>query len=82
MGDNRVLEQVGKQLEKIVTVVRVLDYVQTAEILWSATCCLMKIKADRQATSAARSSELVDIFRGRIVDVSGLRNVMVEISGQ
>lgn len=78
VGDERVLDQVRKQLEKIVTIVRVddvsnYDYVER-ELM------LMKVKA---AAGGARSEvrELVDIFRGRIVDV-GPDELMVEISGR
>ena len=78
VGDDRVLEQVRKQLEKIVTVVRVLD-VSSRDFV-ERDLLLMKIKA---APGPARSEvrELVDIFRGRIVDV-GPEEVMVEISGR
>ncbi|HEV3415723.1 MAG TPA: acetolactate synthase small subunit [Pirellulales bacterium] len=78
VGDDRVLEQVRRQLEKIVTVVRVddvssQDYVERD---------LMLIKL--QAPAGGKRSELrelADIFRGRIVDVAS-ETVIVEISGQ
>ncbi len=72
------LEQVRKQLEKIVTVVQVddissQDYVERD---------LMLIKLNAPAGSArSEVRELAGIFRGRIVDV-GPEAVMVEISGQ
>lgn len=78
VGDDRVLEQVRKQLEKIVTVVRVLD-VSSRDFV-ERDLLLMKVKAP---AGAARSEirELVDIFRGKIVDV-GPEQVMIEISGR
>ncbi|GAA5510471.1 hypothetical protein Rcae01_05979 [Novipirellula caenicola] len=78
VGDDRVLEQVGKQLEKIVTVVQVLD-VSSRDFV-ERDLLLMKIKAP---AGPVRSEirELVDIFRGKIVDV-GPSEVMVEISGR
>ena len=78
VGDDRVLEQVRKQLEKIVTVVRVLD-VSSRDFV-ERDLLLMKISA---APGSARTAvrELVDIFRGKIVDV-GPDEVMVEISGR
>ncbi|EMI19097.1 acetolactate synthase small subunit [Rhodopirellula maiorica SM1] len=78
VGDDRVLEQVGKQLEKIVTVVQVLD-VSSRDFV-ERDLLLMKIKAP---AGPVRSEirELVDIFRGKIVDV-GPNEVMVEISGR
>lgn len=78
VGDDSVLEQVGKQLEKIVTVVRVLD-VSSRDFV-ERDLLLMKVKAPAgRVRSEIR--ELVDIFRGQIVDV-GSEEVMVEISGR
>jgi acetolactate synthase I/III small subunit len=77
VGDDRVLEQVRKQLEKIVTVVRVDDISSQDHV--ERDLMLLKV----QATNGTRSEirELVDIFRGRIVDV-GEDEVMIEISGR
>jgi acetolactate synthase I/III small subunit len=76
VGDDRVLEQVRKQLEKIVTVVRVEDI--GSQVYVERDLMLIKVKA---ATGGQRSEvrELVEIFRGRIVDV-GEDQVMIEIS--
>lgn len=77
VGDANVLAQVRKQLEKIVTVVRVddiscRDYVER-------DLMLIKVRAPEGKRSEIR--ELTDIFRGRIVDVSP-EMVMIEISGK
>jgi acetolactate synthase-1/3 small subunit len=78
VGDDRILEQVRKQLEKIVTVVKVVDI--SAQDYVERDLMLLKVKAP---SGAKRSEirELTDIFRGRIVDV-GVEEVMIEISGQ
>jgi len=78
VGDDRVQEQVRKQLEKIVTVVRVEDI--GSQVYVERDLMLIKVKA---ATGGQRSEvrELVEIFRGRIVDV-GEDQVMIEISGR
>lgn len=78
MGDDRILEQVGKQLEKIVTVVKVKnvsssDYVER-------DLMLIKVQAE-PGPQRSEIRELTDIFRGRIVDVSS-ENVLIEISGR
>lgn len=77
VGDDSVLEQVRKQLEKIVTVVRVddisaRDYVERD---------LMLIKVVSPPGKRSEIRELVDVFRGRIVDV-GPETVIIEIGGQ
>jgi len=78
VGDDRVLEQVRKQLEKIVTVVRVLDI--SSRDFVERDLLLMKIAAG-PGSARTEVRELVDIFRGKIVDV-GPSEVMIEISGR
>jgi acetolactate synthase-1/3 small subunit len=77
VGDDAVLEQVRKQLEKIVTVVRVDDIGGEDHV--ERDLMLMKVRAAAGRRSEIR--ELTDIFRGRIVDVAA-EMVIVEISGQ
>jgi acetolactate synthase-1/3 small subunit len=77
MGDDRDLEQVRKQLEKIVTVVKVLDISREDFVERD----LMLIKLDSSPDRLAELKALVDIYRGRIVDV-GPEQLMVEIAGQ
>jgi len=77
VGDDRVLEQVRRQLEKIITIVRVDDV--SSQNYIERDLMLIKVKAPGAARSEIR--ELSDIFRGRIVDVAP-REVIIEISGQ
>lgn len=78
VGDDKTLLQVRKQLEKIVTVVRVTDVSSTDFV--ERDLMLLKVNA---APGGPRSEvrELVDIFRGRIVDV-GPDEITIEISGR
>lgn len=77
VGDDTVLDQVRKQLEKIVTVVRVDDVSSQEHV--ERDLMLLKVKSDTRKRSEIR--ELCDIFRGRVVDVAP-DQVIVEISGQ
>ncbi len=77
MGDDRHLEQVRKQLEKIVTVVKVHDI--SREDYVERDLMLIKIKAP--PALRPEITALVQIFRGRILDVSP-DQLMIEISGQ
>jgi acetolactate synthase I/III small subunit len=77
VGDDRVLEQVRKQLEKIVTVVRVDDISSQDHVERD----LMLIKVAAEASKRSDIRELVEIFRARIVDVAA-EQVMIEISGK
>ncbi|MEX2186971.1 MAG: acetolactate synthase small subunit [Pirellulales bacterium] len=78
VGDDNVLDQIRKQLEKIVTVVRVDDI--SSQDFVERDLMLIKVKS---GPNGGRNDirELAGIFRGRIVDVS-TDEVIVEISGQ
>ena len=76
-GDDNTLDQVRKQLDKIVSIVRVddissEDYVERD---------LMLIKVVAPAEKRSEIALLVEMFRGRVVDISR-DNIMIEISGQ
>ncbi|MSR57647.1 MAG: acetolactate synthase small subunit [Planctomycetaceae bacterium] len=76
-GDEKTLDQVRKQLEKIVTVVRVIDF--SKENFVERDLMLIKVTTDGGKRSEVH--ELVDIFRAKIVDVGPI-HVMIEIAGQ
>jgi acetolactate synthase I/III small subunit len=76
VGDDKVLDQLRKQLEKLVTVVRVLDI--SSEDYVERDLMLIKVNTAPERRGEIR--ELSDTFRGRIVDV-GTHQMMVEISG-
>jgi acetolactate synthase-1/3 small subunit len=77
VGDDGILEQVGKQLEKIVTVVQVFDI--SSQNFVERDLMLLKVKASSGA-SRSEVKELVEVFRGRILDVCP-DDLMIEISG-
>lgn len=77
-GSDRELDQVRKQIEKIVTIVKVVDYKEEEYV--ERDLMLIKVKTETP-TARSQVKELTDIFRGRIVDVSA-EHVMIEISGQ
>jgi acetolactate synthase-1/3 small subunit len=76
IGDDRIIEQITKQLNKLIDVIKVVDYMEIDHV--EREMILIKIapkKADRP--EALRLSE---IFRGRIVD-SGVSTYTIEITG-
>jgi len=77
MGDDRVLEQVRKQLEKVVTVVRVIDISREDFVARD----LMLIRIDAPPERRGEIQGLCEIFRGKIVDV-GPDQLIIELSGQ
>ncbi|GIW96696.1 MAG: acetolactate synthase small subunit [Pirellulaceae bacterium] len=78
MGDDKILDQVRKQLEKLVTVVEVEDI--SSQDYVERDLMLVRVRAEA-GSQRSEIKELVDIFRGKIVDV-GETELMIEISGQ
>jgi len=76
LGDDKVLEQVRKQLAKVVPVVKVADL--SGQPVVARDLMLVTISAPPQSRPEILS--LVEMFRGKIVDI-GTRFVMVEVSG-
>jgi acetolactate synthase-1/3 small subunit len=76
-GDDRTLDQIRKQLEKIITVVQVVDFSKQSYVERD----LMLIKVSTEGNKRSEVMELVSIFRGNIVDV-GTNHVMIELSGK
>ncbi|HXG09496.1 MAG TPA: acetolactate synthase small subunit [Gemmataceae bacterium] len=76
-GDDAMLEQVRKQLDKIVTVVKVQDI--SSEDYVERDLMLIKVQAPPEKRNEIVL--LVEMFRGRVVDISP-DNLMIEVSGQ
>ncbi|HXI10323.1 MAG TPA: acetolactate synthase small subunit [Thermodesulfobacteriota bacterium] len=75
-GDEKVLEQINKQLNKLISVIKVYDF--TGEEHIERELALIKVSANQE--NRAEILSVVDIFRARIVDVSP-RSYTVEITG-
>ncbi|MEA4924718.1 MAG: acetolactate synthase small subunit [Syntrophomonadaceae bacterium] len=75
-GDDKVIEQVSKQLYKLVDVCKVVDITQDRSV--DRELVLIKVKADNNVRSEI--VQLVDIFRARIVDI-GRTSLIVEATG-
>jgi acetolactate synthase-1/3 small subunit len=75
-GDDTVLEQVTKQLHKLIDVIEIQDF-RDEEIV-ERELVLMRVKAD--AVSRAEVMQICDIFRAKIIDVQ-IGNLAIEITG-
>ncbi len=75
-GDSTEVEQVRKQLEKLINVVRVSDI--TEEAIVSRELALIKVNST--ASTRSEIMQIVDIFRANIVDVS-TNSLTVEVTG-
>jgi len=79
-GDTAVLEQVRKQLQKLVAVVKVVDYMDAAFV--ERDLMLVQVSTGNSKSGSKRSEliELANLFRAKVVDV-GVDMVMIELSG-
>lgn len=75
-GDKDVLEQVIKQLSKLINVIRVSE-LDPSEVI-ERELAVIKVNADKDNRSEVM--QIVDIFRAKIIDVSA-RSVIIEITG-
>ncbi len=65
-GSDAIVEQINKQLNKLVDVVKVVDLNEYRHIERE----LMLIKISAQKNNREEVKRMVDIFRGRIIDVT------------
>jgi acetolactate synthase-1/3 small subunit len=75
-GDDAVLEQIIKQLNKLVSIIRVSDFKDSEHV--ERELVLIKVTADER--TRAELMNIVSIFRGKVIDVSP-QTYIVEITG-
>lgn len=75
-GDDRILEQVNKQLNKLVDVIKVQDFIDKPYVDRE----LVLIKVDAPAKTRAQIIEIAEIFRAKIVDVVP-QTLTLEVTG-
>jgi acetolactate synthase-1/3 small subunit len=75
-GDDAVVAQITKQLNKLVPVIRVSDFKDTQHV--ERELVLVKVTADERTRGELMNT--VDIFRGKVIDV-GPRSYVVEVTG-
>jgi acetolactate synthase-1/3 small subunit len=75
-GDAKILEQVNKQLNRLIDVIKVTDLSEEAHVDRE----LVLIKVHAEAESRAEVLRLADIFRAKIVDVTP-QTYILEVTG-
>jgi len=76
IGDMAITEQIKKQLNKLINVIKVADFTDTAFV--QREMALIKVSAKPE--HRAEILRMVDIFRSRVVDV-GAEYYTVEVTG-
>jgi acetolactate synthase-1/3 small subunit len=75
-GDDQVLEQIEKQLNKLISVIKVVDFVDSEHV--ERELVLVKVAAEDRTRGEVMN--IVEIFRGKIIDVSR-RFFVIEATG-
>ena len=75
-GSEQIIEQITKQLNKLIDVVRLLDLTEGRHIERE----LLLLKVIATGPDREEIKRLVDIFRGRIIDVDG-ETYTIELTG-
>lgn len=75
-GDDQIIEQIIKQLRKLVTVIKVVDLSEVKSVERE----MMLLKVSAEDTKRAEILRTVDVFRCKVVDV-GFDELTIEITG-
>ena len=75
-GDEAIVEQIVKQLRKLVTTLKVVDLTGVKSVERE----MMLLRVDAEGNKRAEVLRIVDIFRCKVVDVS-LDELIVEVTG-
>ncbi len=76
-GDDAILEQVRKQLSKLVDTIKVQDFEETTSVIRD----LMLVKVKTNQSNRSEVIEIVNVFRAKIVDMTN-SGVIIEITGE
>jgi len=75
-GSDQVIEQITKQLNKLIDIVKLIDLAETAHV--ERELMLVKLKTRNETQEEIK--RLSDIFRGKIIDVTS-SSYIIEMTG-
>ena len=75
-GDEQILEQITKQLNKLIDIIKVIDFTDGSGV--ERELALIKVTAEDE--SRAEVLRIVDIFRAKIIDVTP-KSYTIEATG-
>lgn len=76
-GDDAVLEQINKQLNKLINVIKIIDLTSTQYV--DREMALIKLAVDQK--NRAEIMQVVEIFKAKIVDASA-KSLIIEATGE
>ncbi|BCA79847.1 acetolactate synthase small subunit [Desulfuromonas sp. AOP6] len=75
-GDEQILEQINKQLNKLISTIKVIDF--TGQEFVERELALIKVTAEED--TRAEVLRIADIFRAKVIDVTA-RSYTIEVTG-
>ncbi len=75
-GDDQIVEQITKQLNKLICVIKVSDFQDTPHV--EREMALVKVAADERTRGEVLN--IIDIFRAKVID-AGPRSFVIEVTG-
>ena len=75
-GDDMIIEQITKQLHKLIDVIKVTDVTEQEYV--EREMVLIRVKAESH--TRAEVLRIIDIFRGKVIDVSA-KSYAIELTG-
>lgn len=75
-GDDAILEQINKQLNKLIDVVKVTDFREKECVIRE----LALVKVNTTSQTRSEIMQIVDIFRAKIIDISA-KTITLEVTG-
>ena len=75
-GDDIILEQVSKQLNRLIDIIKVID--MTKEKFINRELAMVKVSIN--STTRAEVMQVVDVFRGKVIDISP-KTFTIEVTG-
>src|SRR5581483_3398248 len=75
-GDDQIVEQITKQLNKLICVIKVIDFQDSPSV--EREMALIKVAIDER--TRAELLNIVNIFRAKVIDVD-TRSYIIEITG-
>ena len=75
-GDDQVVQQIEKQLNKLIGVIKVTDFADSPHV--EREMALIKVTAEEK--TRAEVMNIIDIFRGKVIDV-GPQSYILEVTG-
>ncbi len=76
MGDDQIIEQVLKQLNKLIPVIKVVDLFERDFVERE----MVLVKVNATAETREEILRIVEIFRGKVIDV-GAKTYTIEVTG-